>query len=157
MTLIVIHLLLALAWTAVTGSFTPANFVLGFVLAGFCLWLVRAESGLMAYIVRTRRAAGLAWLFLIELIKSAWSVARIVARRNMNLAPGIVAYPLRVQSDVEIALLANLITLTPGTLSVDVSQDRSVLYIHAIDCSDPDGMRAGIADGFERRIMEVFQ
>jgi len=131
--------------------------LLGMVLAGFCLWLVRAESGLMTRITRTRLAVGLAWLFVIELLKSAWSVARTVVRPRMELAPGIIAYPLRVESDVGITLLANLITLTPGTLSVDVSEDRRYLYIHALDCSDPEALRQDIANGFERRIMEVFQ
>jgi multicomponent Na+:H+ antiporter subunit E len=54
-------------------------------------------------------------------------------------------------------LLANMITLTPGTLSVDVSEDRKTLYVHAVDCSDPEGTVRSIADGFERKIMEAFR
>ncbi|NKF32215.1 Na+/H+ antiporter subunit E, partial [Pseudomonas sp. BGM005] len=50
-----------------------------------------------------------------------------------------------------------LITLTPGTLSVDVSTDRRTLYVHALDCSDPETARRGIANGFERKIMEAFR
>ncbi len=64
---------------------------------------------------------------------------------------------MKVDRDFEITLLANLITLTPGTLSVDVSEDRQVLYVHAIDCSDPDETRRDIAEGFERKIMEAFR
>ena len=56
----------------------------------------------------------------------------------MHLQPGIFAYRLKVDRNFEITLLANLITLTPGTLSVDVSADRKTLFVHAIDCSDPD-------------------
>ena len=68
----------------------------------------------------------------------------------------MIAYPLTVKSDWEISLLANLITLTPGTLSVDVSEDRSTLYVHAIDCSDVEAARRDIAEGFEKKIMEAF-
>lgn len=157
MALIVIHFLLALAWTAVTGVFTLPNFLLGFGVAWVGLLLIRDQSGMTRYMSRTWQAAGLAVLFLVELIKSSWAIALMVAQPRLNLAPGIVSYPLQVRSDVEITLLANLITLTPGTLSVDVSEDRSVLFIHAVDCSDPDQMRKDIANGFERKIIEVFQ
>jgi multicomponent Na+:H+ antiporter subunit E len=75
----------------------------------------------------------------------------------MELRPGIFAYPLKVDRNFEITLLANLITLTPGTLSVDVSSDRKTLFVHAIDCSDPDQTRRDIADGFERKILEAFR
>ena len=68
------------------------------------------------------------------------------------MQPGIFAYRLKVDRNFEITLLANLITLTPGTLSVDVSDDRKTLFVHAIDCSDPDRTRRDIADGFERKI-----
>src|SRR5690554_6297936 len=102
MTLIVIHLLLAFAWTAITGVFTLANLALGFAIAWGSLYLIRDHSGVVAYVSRTRRAIGLAALFVIELIKSAWGVALVVARPRMNLRPGIVAYPLRVESDAEI-------------------------------------------------------
>ena len=74
----------------------------------------------------------------------------------MDLRPGIFAYPLKVGSDFEITLLANLITLTPGTLSVDVSDDRRTLFVHAIDCSDVDKAIRDIRDGFERKIEEAF-
>jgi multicomponent Na+:H+ antiporter subunit E len=64
---------------------------------------------------------------------------------------------LTVDRDLEITLLANLITLTPGTLSVDVSEDRRTLYVHALDCSDPQATKRAIASGFERKIMEAFR
>jgi multicomponent Na+:H+ antiporter subunit E len=62
-----------------------------------------------------------------------------------------------VDRDFEIALLANLITLTPGTLSVDISRDRRLLFVHSIDGSDPEGLKRDIANGFERKIMEAFR
>jgi multicomponent Na+:H+ antiporter subunit E len=151
------NILLALAWAAVTGSFTLANLLFGFVLGTVALYLIREQVGSTNYLRRGRRIAALALLFLYELALSAWRVAVIVTRRDMALRPGIFAYPLRVDRDFEITLLANLITLTPGTLSVDVSEDRRFLYIHALDCSDPDGVRASIADGFERKIIEAFR
>ncbi|MCB1419247.1 MAG: Na+/H+ antiporter subunit E [Notoacmeibacter sp.] len=157
MNLYLINILLALAWAIITGSFSLANLVFGFVLGMGALYLIREQVGSLGYFQRAGRVLSLAWLFLYELVLSAWKVAVLVMSPKMDLKPGIFAYPLKVDRDFEITLLANLITLTPGTLSVDVSDDRSVLYVHAIDCSDPDSTRQDIAKGFERKIMEAFR
>lgn len=157
MSLFLINVLLALAWAAVTGSFTFLNFAFGFVLAMGALSLIREQVGSVGYFSRARRVISLMLLFVYELVLSAWKVAVLVMSPNMNLKPGIFAYPLKVDRDFEITLLANLITLTPGTLSVDVSDDRRFLYVHAIDCSDPEAIRRDIAEGFERKIMEAFR
>lgn len=157
MTLYLMNILLALTWAAVTGSFTLANIVFGFVLASAALYLIRGQVGSLGYFRRAGRIVSLTLLFLYELMMSAWKVAVLVMTPKMDLKPGIFAYPLRVDRDFEITLLANLITLTPGTLSVDVSEDRRFLYVHAIDCSDADQTRRDIADGFERKIMEAFR
>lgn len=157
MSLFLANVLLALAWTAVTGSFTVLNFAFGFVLAIGALSLIREQVGSVGYFSRARRVSSLAVLFIYELILSAWKVAVLVVSPKMDLKPGIFAYPLKVDRDFEITLLANLITLTPGTLSVDVSDDRRTLYVHALDCSDPDQARRDIAHGFERKIMEAFR
>lgn len=157
MILYVIHILLALIWAAVTGSFTLANLLFGLVLATGALYVIREQVGSLGYFARARRIVSLGLLFIYELILSAWRVAVLVLTPKMDLQPGIFAYPLTVERDFEIALLANLITLTPGTLSVDVSEDRSTLYVHCIDCSDIEATKKDIADGFERKIIEAFQ
>lgn len=157
MNLYLINILMALIWAAVTGSFSLANIVFGFLLGALALYLIREQVGSLGYFRRGFKLAALALLFIYELILSAWRVAWLVLSPRMDIKPGIFAYPLTVERDFEITLLANLITLTPGTLSIDVSDDRKTLYVHAIDCSDPDGLRRDIARGFERRIMEVFR
>lgn len=149
--------LLALFWLAITGSFTPLNAIFGFVLALLCLYIVRERAGSSIARVRPDRVAVLALVFVKELVVSAWRVAMIVMRRDMALKPAIFAYPLTVDRDFEITLLANLITLTPGTLSVDVSDDRRHLYVHAIDGADPDQIIRDIHAAFERRILEAFR
>ena len=98
----------------------------------------------------------LAAIFLFELVKSSVNVAAIVLSPRRKLQPAIIAYPLDVKSDAEITLLANMITLTPGTLSMDVSDDRSTLYVHAIDAPDIDAVIADTKKSFESRIERVF-
>jgi multicomponent Na+:H+ antiporter subunit E len=150
-------ILLALAWAAVTGSFTLPNLVFGLVLGSLTLYLVREQRGPFRSAFRPGKVLSLALLFVKELILSAWRVARLVVSPRMELQPGIFAYPLKVDRDFEITLLANLITLTPGTLSVDVSDDKRLLYVHAIDCSDPEAAIKDIETGFERKILEAFR
>jgi multicomponent Na+:H+ antiporter subunit E len=85
-------------------------------------------------------------------------VAYIVVNPWYPLRPGIVAIPLDARTDAEITLLANLITLTPGTLSIDVSADRKVLYIHVVELGEqPDQVRHKIKERLERRLLEVMR
>lgn len=153
-----INVLLAIAWVFVTGGFSVLNGVFGFLLGLGALSLIREQIGTIGYVRRVRRVTSLAVLFLYELFMSAIRVFRLVLTPDLStLEPGFVAYPLTVDRDFEISLLANLITLTPGTLSVDVSDNRRTLYIHAIHVPDPDALREDIATGFERKIMEAFR
>ena len=156
MMLYAVNLLMAIVWAAVTGSASLHNLIFGFVLSTLTLGLIREQINGTGYIRRVARITSLAWLFFVELAKSAWKVAVMVVKPDLDIKPGIFAYPLTVTRDFEITLLANLITLTPGTLSVDVSDDKKVLYVHAIDCADPEGARRDIAEGFERKIREAF-
>lgn len=149
--------LFALIWLAVSGSFTVANLVLGIAAGALSLALIRGHVHPDGRRVRPLKLLLLLILFVKELALSAWKVAVLVARPKMTVRPGIFAFPLTVDRDFEITLLANLITLTPGTLSVDVSEDRTVLYVHALDCTDPAGARRDIADGFEKKILEAFR
>jgi len=157
MGLFLINVLLALIWATVTGLYSLANLTLGFILGIFALSLIREQVGSVGYFSRARRVAVLVVVFLYELVLSSIRVAITVLSPNMNLKPGIFAYRLECNQDFQITLLANLITLTPGTLSVDVSEDRKYLYVHAIDCSDLEATRHDIATNFERRILEAFR
>lgn len=71
------------------------------------------------------------------------------------MKPGIFALRTELQTDWEITILANLITLTPGTLVIDVSPDNKTLYIHAMDIDDVDDAINSIKNTFEKAIMEV--
>jgi multicomponent Na+:H+ antiporter subunit E len=153
----ILSLLFAVIWVAVTGSATLHNLIFGFALSTLSLWIVREQMSARGYWQRMGRILSLLVLFFKELALSAWKVAVLVMNPRMDLKPGIFAYPLTVDRDFEITLLANLITLTPGTLSVDVSEDRRTLFVHAIDCSDVEAVKRDIAAGFERKIMEAFR
>src|SRR5690606_7209369 len=123
MTFVFLVITLAVIWAAVTGSFSVLNLLLGALVAAIACLFIRDRIDRPHLGRRLWRIVSLALLFLTELALSAWRVAVLVLSPNMHkrLAPAIIAYPLTVTTDIQITLLANLITLTPGTLSVDVS------------------------------------
>jgi multicomponent Na+:H+ antiporter subunit E len=157
MTLALLVLLLALVWVAITDGFTLVNLLFGVAIALLAVYVLRDDFARPRMLRRLRRVLALALLFFWELGVSAVRVALIVLRPNLRkaLRPAIVAVPLQVTRDWEITLLACLITLTPGTLSVDVSEDRKTLFIHVLDLDDREALLASIRDGFERRIVEL--
>ena len=156
MRLLAINFIIALIWCAITGLLSLLNLILGLVLSAMVLWLIREQIGSLVYLKKVFQTFVLFVLFFKELFFSAFRVAVLVLSPKMNLKPGIIAYPLSLREDFQITLLANMITLTPGTLSVDVSLDKLNLFVHIIDCSEPEKIKQEIADGFERKIMEIF-
>ena len=112
-----LNIMLALAWMVITGSFKPENFLWGFAIAYLILWLIRGkvddESG---YFKKVGQAMSFSLFFAKELVKANLRVAYDVLTVHHHMQPGVVAIPLDVKTDLEITLLANLITLTPGPL-----------------------------------------
>jgi len=95
--------------------------------------------------------------FLYELIKANFQVAFDVMNPRFTMKPGIVKIPLDAKTDLEITLLSSVISLTPGSLIIDVSDDRKVLYVHAIFISDKEKYIEKIKTGFERRLLNILR
>lgn len=153
-----LNVLLALLWASINSNFTPSGFLVGFLVGHVVVAATQSLFGRSGYSRRFWYIVNFVLYFLFELMRSSVRVAYDVLRPNpwTRVAPAIVAIPLTVETDIEITLLANVITLTPGTLSLDVSDDKRVLYVHAMyDGDDPDLIRAEIKNGLERRLLEV--
>ncbi|MCH7403513.1 Na+/H+ antiporter subunit E [Belliella kenyensis] len=149
------NLLLSLIWVAITGAFTVENFLFGFALSFFLLWVSATDRRDNKYFNRIPKLVSFIFFFLYELIKANIQVAYDVITPRHYMEPGIVKIPLDAESDLEITLLANLITLTPGTCSLDVSEDRKVLYVHAMYIKDKEEFISSIKNGFERKLLEI--
>ena len=157
MNLGLINLLLALGWCAVVGRFTLLDLTAGFVIGYLVLWLVRPLYGPTRYFERFLLLPALVLFFLRELVVSSLRVAWDVITPPVYSRPGIVAVPLDLQGEVAITLLANLVSLTPGTLSLEVSEDRKTLYVHAMYADPPEQVRQSIKGGLERRLLEIMR
>ena len=157
MTLFLLNLLLSLAWIALTGQFTPINLIIGFALGYILLWIMQRSGEPSNYFLKGRQVVHFILFFAWEVIVANVRVAYDVLTPRHRMTPGIIAIPLDVKTDREITILANLITLTPGTLSLDVSTDRRVLYIHAMYIQDVDRFKESIKKELEKRLLEVLR
>ena len=153
------NILLSVTWAALTGSFTLSGLGTGFALGFVALWFTQPifGGGRSPYFLRVWRVIRLFGYFLWELVTSSIQVAWDVLTPRHRAEPALVEMPLDVESDAEILLVTNLISLTPGTLSVDVSADRKTLLVHAMFARDPEALVADLKDGMERMVREVFE
>ena len=150
-------ILLALAWAALQGDITLFNLLVGYVV-GYAILALLARGGVMpsTLAAKTIHAVQLATFFAWELLRANFRVATDVLRGNL-IEPAVVAIPLDITSDGEILLLSMLINITPGSVTIDLSDDRRTLYVHVMHMNTADDTRREIKDGFERRVKLLFE
>lgn len=157
MNIFALNAFLAVIWAALFGSFTLGNLLLGYGVGYIALWVARPLFGDSVYFGRVWRVISLTVWFIYELIESSLRVVWDVVTPSHLSRPGIIAMPLDAKTDGEILLVTNLISLTPGTLSLDVSPDGKTLYVHAMFVDDPETLRQDLKTGTERRILEALE
>lgn len=158
MTYFLVNILLAFLWASLQ-QFRPIDLIGGFILGYGLIWMSHNWLGEEAarYAWRMPLLIGFLIYYLGELLLATWEVIRALFRDQSTLHPAIIAYPLEANTDLEIVLLNNLIMLTPGSMGVDLSPDRKVLYVHFLDAPDPEEARNRIRTGLERRLLEVLR
>ncbi|WP_290787975.1 Na+/H+ antiporter subunit E [Halomonas sp.] len=151
------NLLLALAWVVLSGDFTGLNLVVGLVFGYVALLLIEPQvESLKGYPARIPRILGFLVFFIKELLLANLKVGFDILTPPWHMKPGVIAMPLEARTELEITMVANLISLTPGTLSLDVSDDRKVLYIHAMFLDDEEELRRNLKE-MEHRALELFR
>lgn len=151
-------ILLAVVWTLLQNEVSAGMVVFGIIL-GIIIpimtarwWPDRPQSlrvgKMLAYCVLVM------WDILVANVQVAWIV---LSKRNADMRPNWVVIPLDLRSPEAITILAGTITLTPGTVSADLSDGGHSLLVHALDADDPDAVRDEIKDRYERRLKEIFE
>ena len=149
------NLLLALAWVTLTGSITAMNLLAGFIFGYVALMVLQKQVPVLkGYSRRIPPLAAFLLFFLKEPVKSNPRVAYDIATPVLHMKPGVIAFPPPAETDMEILFVSSVISLTPGTLSLDVSDDRKVLFIHAMFLHDEEQLRNDLRE-LERRILKV--
>ncbi|MCG7600664.1 Na+/H+ antiporter subunit E [Halomonas sp. McH1-25] len=143
----ILNLLLALSWVVLTGDFDGLNLLAGLIFGYLVLALIEPQVPMIkGYARRLPHLLMFVGFFLAELFKANLRVAFDIVTPPWHMRPGVIAVPLEAKTDIEIALVANLISLTPGTLSLDVSDDKRMLYIHAMFLDDEEALREGLRE-----------
>ncbi|MBU5265847.1 Na+/H+ antiporter subunit E [Virgibacillus proomii] len=154
---IVINLIIAFMWMFLKESYSVPSFISGYILGIVLLLILRRFIPDTFYLKRVIKIINLILLFIKELVSSNIEIVKLVYTPKPDIEPGIFALPTELKSNWEITLLANLITLTPGTLSVAVSRDNTKLFVHAMNINDSNESIRSIKNTFEKAIMEVTQ
>ncbi|NQD99239.1 Na+/H+ antiporter subunit E [Staphylococcus xylosus] len=152
---ILVNLMLSVFWLFVTGSYTFNNFILGYLFALLLVYLMRGVLPGRFYIITVYKIVQLFLVFLIELVKANIDVIRIVIKPRIDNEPAFFTYQTDLKNDWQIALLSNLITLTPGTIVLGVSDDRTKIYIHSIDFTTKEEETESIKSSLEKVVREV--
>lgn len=151
------NLLLSFIWVALTGSLSYTNFIFGLFLGFAVLWVMSRNEQDQRYFYRVPKILFFALYFIYQVIKANVQVAYDVMTPNYFFRPGVVRFPTNAKTDFELNILSMFISLTPGTLILDVSEDRKALYIHVMYLTDPDKFIHELRGGIERRLLEVLR
>lgn len=152
---ILLNFFIAVVWMFLSSSLTITTFVIGYIIGIILLLMMRRFFPNRLYFEWLWAAIKLTFLFLKELTLSNIAVLRLVIKPKLDIQPRFFAMPTDLKEDWEITLLSSLITLTPGTIVVHVSDDQKILYIHSIDAVDVEEEIQSIKDSFEKAIKEV--
>ncbi|MBA4536032.1 Na+/H+ antiporter subunit E [Bacillus aquiflavi] len=152
---ILLNIFLAFIWMFLKAAYDPMTFFVGYFFGLLILFTFRRFFNSRFYLFRIVAVIKLFFIFIRELILSNIAVLKVILKPKLDMKPGIFAMPTELKKDWEITILANLITLTPGTLVIDISPDNKTLYIHAMDIEDAEDAINSIKNSFEKAIMEV--
>lgn len=151
------NLLLSFIWVALTGSLYYSNFIFGYLLGFGVLWIMNRNETDQRYFYRVPKIISFFFFFLFELIKANIQVAYDVITPKYFFKPGIVRYPVNTTTDFEINILATFISLTPGTLIIDISDDKKAIYIHVMYLKDEEKFIRTLKTGVERKLLEILR
>ena len=152
-----LSLTLLVVWVALVNEVTPGSAVLGALIGLLLPMATRPFWPDRPRLRRPLKAAAYLGIVLHDIVVANIQVARLILfRRNDELRSAYVTVPLELTSPEAITVLAGTITMTPGTLSAELSADGRALLVHGLDVPDPPGLVAEIKSRYEARLLEIF-
>ncbi len=154
-----LNILLSLVWVALTGALNYTNFIFGFLLGFFILWLLARTSTKVnkGYFNRLPKIFLFILFFLYDMIKANLEVTKEIFTPKFKMSPGIIAYEHRLNNDFEITMLVNVIALTPGTMVLRISDDKTLIYIHSLYMADKNKFTNRLRNGLEKKLIEILR
>ena len=153
------NLILAFFWMCLWGELTFSGLISGYFAGFIVIFLTRALIGEDQYFKKFVLALKFFLFFMKEFIFSALKVAYDIVTPRHHMRPGILRIPLELESDAQIQLFSSVVTLTPGTLSLDIAEDRKSIFVHFmyVDYENLEEFRLQLRDKFENKIKELFE
>jgi len=149
-----INLVVAILWMLLQGAASAVVFATGWVVGFVLLALFQPILGSGDYVRRAMGFGAFLLVFARAFIASCWQIAATALFRSTHsLTPRLITYDVRGLTLAEVLLLSHAISLTPGTTTVDVAEDRSRLLLHVLDAPDPEAVRQGIDRTLRRGIL----
>lgn len=149
-------LLLFLIWLLLNNSFSAGHLLLATLFAIIIPWCVNSMTTERPRIQKPMLAIFYTFRVLKDIISANFTVAILVLGPLKKLHPGFVAVPLDITSELGITLLASTVSLTPGTVSAEISEDQKWLYIHAMHLEDSNALIAEVKSRYEAPLKEIF-
>jgi multicomponent K+:H+ antiporter subunit E len=146
-----------LVWLMLNNTLALAHVLLGVFLGIIIPWMTRAFWPEHLRLSQPLTALRLAGIVVLDIVIANLQVARLILGPTAKLRPAFVRYPLQLQTPHAIFTLASIITLTPGTVSSWLSEDRRILLIHALDVADTDALIEQIRARYEMPLKEIFE
>ncbi|MEB2281584.1 Na+/H+ antiporter subunit E [Lysinibacillus xylanilyticus] len=153
----ILNLFIATLWLLLQDEVIPqfSTFLMGFIVGIGILYAMHRFYGTQFYLRRVFSIIKLLWLFNWELLLSSYCVIRQITTPKLNITPGIFTYKTVLKGDWEITALALLLTLTPGSVVMEVCEEGDMFYIHAMDIEQSKEAVIRSIGKFEQAIMEV--
>lgn len=152
-----LNLFIATLWLLLKDEVSPSfsTFLTGFLVGLVILYVMHRFYGTQFYLKRFLSILKLVHLFIHELLLSSYSVLKQILKPRLSIKPGIFTYETGLKGDWEVTTLALLLTLTPGSVVMEISEEGNVFYIHAMDIeTSKDAVLRSIGN-FEKAILEV--
>ncbi|MCM3786771.1 Na+/H+ antiporter subunit E [Neobacillus mesonae] len=152
---IILNLIIAFLWMLLNHSWSGASFFVGYALGLLIIFVFRRFFPEPFYLRKIWATIKLLKLLIVELFRSSFEVISHIVKPRLDISPGTFKYETELRSEFEIMLLFLFISLTPGTLPLEISRNKRTIYMHAFHIPDEKKIAEDIKNTFEKAIMEV--
>lgn len=154
---LLLNIMIAFLWMLLIDEdeLRMTTFVAGFLVGIVVIFMMHRFFGTRFYLRRLYASFKLLFIFISELTQSSILVLKQILSPKLKIQPGIFKYETILESDLEITMISLLLTLTPGSVVMEVMPEGNVLYVHAMDVENERGAILSQLKNFEKAIMEV--
>ncbi|WP_439135945.1 Na+/H+ antiporter subunit E [Pseudomaricurvus sp.] len=149
-------ILLLIVWLLLNNTMAPGHLVLGTFLALGIPLLISGMQHPQPGFRKPLSTIRYVLMVMGDIVVANFEVALLILGSNKKLNPAFIAIPLNIDHELPITILASTVSLTPGTVSAEISEDQKWLYVHVLNLTNEDELIASIKHRYERPLKEIF-